>query len=196
MEAEVPLPRWRAMGPVWLLGALGAGSLAFAAARPWLSVDEATAPTTPGWDRVVAAELGGSPAATALSLVILAGWGALIVTRGRLRRALALMGLVAAVVAALVTFPAPGRLRVGATEALTEAGYPATVQFSTTGWYLLAVVGALGAVTATGLAVRWVGAWPEMGERYDRETGGRATDAADPGPDWWRAMDEGRDPTQ
>lgn len=184
------------MGPVWLLGALGAGSLALAASRPWLSVDEATAPTTPGWDRIVTPELGGSPAATALSLVILAGWGALIVTRGRLRRAVAMGGLVVAGLASLVTLPAPGRLREGATEALAEAGYPATVQFSTTGWYLLAVAGALVALTATALAVRSVASWPEMGDRYDRDEGGRATDAADPGPDWWRAMDEGRDPTQ
>jgi hypothetical protein len=63
-----------------------------------------------------------------------------------------------------------------------------------TGWWWLALVGSLLALAAAVVAVRFCGTWPEMGSRYDAP-------ATRPQPedldelDLWRAIDQGRDPT-
>jgi hypothetical protein len=130
-----------------------------------------------------------APLATALALVVLATWGVLLVTRGRFRRAiswvcgLASLGLLAAVVAAVLAAP----------DVVADAYRPygvTDIDVSRTAWSWLALA-------AAALAVRDVGRWPQMGKRYD------APGADDPQPepgersnlDLWKAMDEGRDPT-
>ena len=67
-------------------------------------------------------------------------------------------------------------------------------------WFWAAAAGALLSLVATGLAVWWAPAWPEMGSRYDAPAGTTApTPAADPAEqsnlELWKAIDEGRDPT-
>jgi hypothetical protein len=53
------------------------------------------------------------------------------------------------------------------------------------------------ALFAAVVAVRYVPGWPEMGSRYDAPTG--AAEPSDPADmedvDLWRAIDQGRDPT-
>jgi uncharacterized membrane protein (TIGR02234 family) len=65
----------------------------------------------------------------------------------------------------------------------------------------VALVGAVVALAAAAFAVRSLRAWPEMGSRYDAPTGRDRTDPARTDParmedlDLWRAIDQGRDPT-
>jgi uncharacterized membrane protein (TIGR02234 family) len=67
----------------------------------------------------------------------------------------------------------------------------------TTAWWYAGLVAALLALAAAALAVRHVSSWPEMGSRYDAPTARAEVD--DPAQmeevDLWRAIDQGRDPT-
>jgi hypothetical protein len=71
------------------------------------------------------------------------------------------------------------------------------VEVQRTAWSWAGLAGALLALAAAALAVRDVGRWPQMGRRYDAP----GADAPEPKPgeqsnlDIWKAMDEGRDPT-
>jgi uncharacterized membrane protein (TIGR02234 family) len=136
------------------------------------------------------------PLAAALGLVGLACWGVLLVTRGRVRRLLAGLGAVVAV--ALVSTVVVGRSSAlgSARTATVDLGRtPAGAH--TTGWWWVAVVGAVLALAASAFALRHVAAWPEMGSRYDAPSGGPThEDPADfDDLDLWRAIDQGHDPT-
>jgi uncharacterized membrane protein (TIGR02234 family) len=169
----------------------GLGTAALAAvcsAKPWfrLGTDR---PTTPGLrpsDTAI-----DMPLALALSLVVLAGWGAVLVTRGPLRRvvaALALvasLGVVACVVAAPFVLPDDLRDRVGPSFSAIRADQ--------TGWYLTAAVAAALATVVLGYAWRLVPRWPTMSSRYDAPG---AQPAADAPSDLWKALDQGLDPTE
>lgn len=196
------------MGPVVLAGLATAGLVAVAATRSWVDLGDATPPGVSGaampGTQTGAADPTTFPLASALSLVLLACWGVLLVTRGRVRRAFAVLaavtalGLVAAVATAAATLPASAEeAAVSTTGAAPEASW--------TGWFLVAAVGALLAVVPPVLAVRLAPGWPEMGSRYDApaaasERAGQVavTPDADAEPaerDLWRALDEGHDPT-
>lgn len=192
--------RRRTFGPVALLG-LGAGALgAVAASNPWV-VDAAatTGDPVPGIavaDPVAAA--GEMPLALALSLVTLAVWGVVLVTRGRLRRAVAALGLLAA--AGLVATIAVGlvTLQDRVAEAIREHGSASDVlatEFSA--WFFAAVVAAVASLVAASLAVAWSPAWPEMGRRYDAPGSGSVEVPPEQRSnlDLWKSMDEGQDPT-
>ena len=187
--------RRRTFGPVVLLG-LAAGTLAAVAGeRPAVtgSGDAATAVSS----RLVSFD-AHLPLVTALALVVLACWGVVLVTRGRVRRAVAALGTVAAlgaVVAALAAYSqVPDQFR----DELTLVGIR-DPDLSHTAWYWIAVVSALLATAAGTLAVAWAPAWPEMGTRYDAPGAAPAPPVAPPEEqtslDLWKAMDEGRDPT-
>jgi uncharacterized membrane protein (TIGR02234 family) len=142
------------------------------------------------------------PLVTSLALVGLAAWGVLLVTRRRVRRGAAGLALLAGLGTLAAAVLALGDLRGTVDEALAQVG--ATGGAGVTGWFVAAVVGALGLTASSGLAVRQVPAWPEMGQRYDAPaggptgsaTGGSAAQDGEVGSlDLWKAMDEGRDPT-
>jgi multisubunit Na+/H+ antiporter MnhC subunit len=186
-------------GPTVLAGIAAATLAAVAGTRPWV-VDGDAAPTgdpVPGIDLAdPVAAAGEVPVALALGLVVLAAWGVLLVTRGRVRRAvaglalLASAGLLAAVVVAAFTLPDQ------VAEAVREVGTAGDPVFSA--WFWAAAVAAVVSVATAGVAVRRVPGWPEMGSRYD------APATAEAGPvepearshlDLWKSMDEGHDPT-
>lgn len=204
-----PERRRRSFGPVVLVGLASAGALAVAGAQPWQSpeTDSVTA-------QITAAAAGGSaleaPLVTALGLVLLAAWGVVLVTRGRVRRGVALLGALAALGAAvaavvsLVLDPAAPASGIGGAE------LPARLAASPTGWAWLGVVAAVVALAAVVVAVREVPHWPEMGSRYDAP-GERTAASTSPAVevaevaerpeertnlDLWKAIDEGRDPTR
>ena len=193
--------RRRTFGPVALLG-LAAGTLgAVASSNPWVTDGDAAATGDPVPGIVLAdpvASAGEMPLALALSLVLLAVWGVVLVTRGRVRRTVAGLGLVSAT--GLVATVVVGLLTLEdrVTEAILERGpAPDVIAADFTGWFAAAAVGALASLVAAGLAVVWSPAWPEMGRRYDAPGAAPATIA--PGErsnlDLWKSMDEGRDPT-
>jgi uncharacterized membrane protein (TIGR02234 family) len=184
------------------VGGLAAGTIAAVAGnRAWVSVDDAGS-----GDSAFATALSVSgdltaPPVTATALVLLATWGVVLVTRGRPRRAVAWLGLVAALavlgfaLAAWVTRPGE----------VADDLRNLDVALGRTTWSYLGVVAGLGTVVTSVLAVRGVASWPEMGRRYDAPTG---ADGSAPVPldrdspleeqssiDLWKALDEGRDPT-
>jgi uncharacterized membrane protein (TIGR02234 family) len=135
------------------------------------------------------------PVALALALVVLAGWGAVLVTRGRFRRVvagtalLAALGVVAAVVTAPFTLPdqVRGNLPGGSED----------VSVSPTGWFVTAAVCAV--LSSVVLVLAWLRSprWPAMSSRYDAP--GNQAGAVPPGDasdtDLWKALDAGHDPT-
>ena len=192
----MPEPR-RTFAPVLGVG-LAAGILvAVAGNRTWLDYDDAA--TRAAMDAVVGGvDAGQMPLATALALVVLACWGVVLVSRGGFRRAVAVLGAVAAlgVVATVVSAwfllpdqrPEPAMLR----------GSTNMSGLSWTGWYWAAGVGSVLSVFSTASAVRWVAHWPEMGSRYDAPGAAERPEEAGEDQtslDLWRSIDEGRDPT-
>jgi len=179
---------------------LAAGVLgAVAGSNPWVVDGDAPATGDPVPGIAVAdpvAAAGEMPLALALSLVALAAWGVVLVTRGRLRRVvaglglLASAGLVATVVVGLLT------LEERVDEAILERGSDVLAS-DFTAWFFVAAVAALGSVVAATLAVAWAPAWPEMGRRYDAPGAAPAEAPREQRSnlDLWKSMDEGHDPT-
>jgi len=192
-------PRRRSFAPVVGAGVAAAGLAAVAGHQPWAS---GTAPGGLG-ELSATIEAGRVPAANALALVVLACWGVLLVTRGRVRRVVAVLAVLAALALA-VTFvvgfgSAPHQVR----DAYEQLGV-ADPDVSRTGWYWVAGVATVLTLPTTLAAVRLVPGWPEMGRRYDAPPAAGAAPAADApvappeereNLDLWKAMDEGRDPT-
>jgi len=186
----------RTFGPVVLLG-LAAGTLtAVAGNKSWAVAEgrQASRFST----LALSVDSGKMPVTTAVALVVLASWGVVLVTRGRVRRAVAAIGALASAgcVAAVVI----GWSSVTDSLRSDLAGVGVTdVSFSHAAWFWAAAVGALLSLVATVLAVRLVPTWPEMGSRYDAPVVGSEPVAVDPEDqsslELWKAMDEGRDPT-
>ncbi len=198
MADQQATARRRTFGPTVLAGVGAAGLAAVAGNQPWAAVDAASES-----DRalVEVALTGGSaefPIAGALALVCLAAWGVLLVTRGRVRRAVAVVATVAAggvLLATALGFAAvPDQVR----EAVTGLGV-VDPDVSRTWWWWVAGIAGLVATAAGVAAVRWAPSWPEMGRKYDapatRPDAGNERSASGPGPDLWRALDDGHDPT-
>jgi hypothetical protein len=184
----------KTFAPVTVLG-LASGTLAAVASnQTWVTLDvKVSGAGRPGITSVVTAD-GKMPLALALGLVVLAAWGVLLVTRGVIRRALAVLALVAAlgVVATVVVGhqTLPGSVR----DDFTDQGI-VNLPTRYTAWFWVAAVSAVVSVAATLLAVREVRDWPEMGSRYDAPGGGPVDDPQS-NLEMWKAIDEGRDPTE
>lgn len=142
-----------------------------------------------------------------LALVGLACWGVLLVARGRFRRTVAVLAVVASLgaVAALVVGgfvqddDAARDLATQLGAASFAGGEP---PIDPTPWFWVGCAGALIALAAGVAAVRFVPTWPEMGSRYDAPTSSGAGSPDDGTPveerssiDIWRSLDEGEDPT-
>jgi hypothetical protein len=170
----------RAFWPTVLLGAAGAGLAAYAGAHHWITLD-------PKQSFTPVQQTGlDSPATTALALVALAAWGVFLVTRGRVRRGLAVL----AAIAALAPIPT-----IWTTRHDLLAGHAGSTG---NGWPWVALVGCVVALAAAVVAVLKAPQWPEMGSRYDAPTD--AVVAHRPvqeqsSLDLWKSLDEGQDPT-
>jgi uncharacterized membrane protein (TIGR02234 family) len=183
-------------GPAVLVGLVSGALVAVAGNQAWAKAAEGQGIGEEVASVSVAVGEAKAPLATALALVVLAAWGVLLVTRGRFRRviswfvAVATVGLLVAVVGAL--FAAP--------DAVADAYEPyglTDIDVQRTAWCWLALVGSMLALGAAALAVRDVGRWPAMGKRYDAPGTGEGAAAPEQSShlDLWKAMDEGRDPT-
>jgi hypothetical protein len=181
--------RRRTFGPVVLVGLATAGLTAIAGHKPWLGFDAGTV-VGPG------SELN-RPEVESVALVVLAAWGVLLVTRGKVRRAIALLAAVAALAAAGLAVH--GLLEHGSsTTAVSSFSFRSVVHLHRTAWGFLALGGALVSAVAALAAFRLAPGWPEMGRKYDAPAGG-------PTPalpleeqsslDVWKAFDAGHDPT-
>jgi len=185
-----------------LVGLLAATAATVGLARPWIT---ATA-TQAGLPQIKTSVTGVEVASLggALGVVALASFGAVIATRGWVRRALgAVIVCSSAVIAYSTLRPPSGTDQVEAgLAALGWGGGP--YDMTTRPWRWLTLAAAL-LCLAAGVAVIARGhRWVAMGSRYDapasrrdgaavegRVDGGDLTDA-----DVWREIDHGRDPTQ
>jgi MFS family permease len=181
-------PRRRTGFAAVVLAGLGTAALtAVSSGKPWFRADVDYRLVTGVRDADRTADM---PLAMALSLVVLAGWGAVLVTRGRVRRAMAAVALLAGLGVVACVVVAPFTLPDQVRENLLPGSDDVSV--SPTGWFIAAAIGAVLAVVV--LAVAWLRspAWPTMSSRYDAP----ATRAAAPADtDLWKALDEGQDPT-
>jgi len=191
--------RRRTFGPVVLVGLASSGLAVLASTRPWVSVEGGAGQVAGIGPAGMATttDIGESPLAAALSLVLLATWGVVLVTRGWFRRVLAglgavtALGLVAVVVTGAVSLPDS----VAEEVAVPGADTPDPTY---TVWLLVAGVAAVLAVAACVAAVRLAPSWPEMGTRYDAPTGDATPAPQGPATslDLWRSIDDGDDPTR
>jgi len=190
--------RRRTFGPVVLVGLASAGLTAVAAAKTWATATGTNANAGHLAGATAVDSAGQVPLASALALVVLAAWGVVLVTRGLVRRVIAVVGLVAAggvvatVVYGLRTLPGNIRDEYAAIGVLdVDVRYGA--------WLWATLVGSILSVATLALAVRLAPSWPEMGSRYDAPGGaGSASRSEEPESnlDIWKALDEGRDPTE
>jgi uncharacterized membrane protein (TIGR02234 family) len=107
--------------------------------------------------------------------------------------ALLALGLVATVVVGL------GAARDNVRDGILGLGPLDCVSTRTHGWFWVAVAALPLALLPALAALRFVPSWPEMGRRYDAPTDPAPEPAKAPEEqenlDLWKAMDEGRDPT-
>lgn len=192
---EQPRPPRGTFGPVVALGLASAALGAYAASKPW--VTGTGAESAVGVASTAFGEIASSPLGTALAFVVLACWGVLLVTRGRFRRAVAGLGVLAALGYVATVAWAPFSLPEHLVEQVRVRTGGVLDETSLTGWFWLAVVAALLVLASTLLGLRLVGTWPEMGSRYDSPAGAREATTEQPTDniDIWKALDEGRDPT-
>ena len=140
------------------------------------------------------------PLAGALSLVVLAAWGVLLVTRGRVRRVVAGVGLLGS--AGVLATTVAGWWQVPDAVRDEYASYGVTVGTDPTAWYVVALVTAVGSVVADRPGRPLVPGVARDGQPVRRPgAAGAAEPAAEPvedrsSLDLWKAMDEGRDPTE
>lgn len=173
-------------GPVVLGGLGSAALLAVVSARDWFHLGKNNAIALAVPESQLRADM---PLALALALVVLGAWGVVLVTRGRVRRFVLALGVLAAVgvVACLVIAPftLPDQIREGLP---VDGGRKAEPLAA----YVLACIVAPLALAALAIGWRLAPSWPTMSSRYDAPTS--------PSPDLdeadlWKALDAGRDPT-
>ena len=181
--------RRRTFGPVVLVGLAAGGLLAIAGTNPAAESDAISGLVS--YDAQM-------PLVAALGLVVLAAWGVVLVTRGPVRRAVAVLGVLASAGALAATLAAWSDVPDRLVAEFASAGV-ADAEASLTVWFWLALLGGVLSLAATVLAVLLTPAWPEMGRRYDSPAAGATTPDApaeeQSSLDLWKAMDEGRDPT-
>ncbi|MCR6031999.1 hypothetical protein GGQ22_11130 [Nocardioides sp. zg-579] len=196
-QETVRRDRRKTFGPVVLAGLAGGTLAAVGGSRPWAEAgSDGGAAALAGY---AVSDAGEMPAATAAALVVLACWGVVLVTRRRVRRAVALLGAVAAL--GLVVAVVAGWSSTVEDVQAVYAGSGVEPDITRTAWYAASALGAVLTLVASVLAVRLAPAWPEMGSRYDAPAGGPAAPAKAVAPEdasnieLWKAMDEGHDPT-
>jgi uncharacterized membrane protein (TIGR02234 family) len=183
-----------------VLGLISAGAVAVGVSKPWV-----TATATVTGLPVITASVDGAdvaPLAGALGFVLLAGLGAVVATRGRLRRGLGLLIVVAAAVVLAAAIYPGGDTQRGIEQALSAKGWSGSPYRTGVGWWrVLTAVGGCGCLLAGALVARFGASWASMGARYDAPGSTSATAAGDlpaapTETDLWRSIDSGHDPTQ
>ncbi len=212
MTPRTSLPGY---GATLFVGLLSALAVTVGAARPWVSAQA----DVPGLPTVSATVAGADlvPAVGALGVVLLAAFGAVIATGGRVRRAVGALIVVISLVVVVVS-TAPGDSASQIEDGLAAKGWPGGPYDSHIVWWRwLVLIGAVGCGLAGASVVSRGGRWATMGARYDapsshrQDAPGSAREEAPgsmrpDGPaaqagelsesDAWKAIDSGRDPTQ
>jgi uncharacterized membrane protein (TIGR02234 family) len=196
--------RRSSFGLVLLLGLATAALMAVSTSQTWL---HATGNAAAASQKVEISGSDSAPLGLALSLVALASWGVILVSRTRARRAAAVIGVLATLgVLAVLVALWPDAESV-ARRVLTQQGASGVAGVSHGAWYWVTGVAALAQVAVLVTAIRAAPSWPSMSSRYDapgERLDPAPSDVAAPGGrageqpadlELWKALDEGRDPT-
>ncbi|MEO6470463.1 MAG: Trp biosynthesis-associated membrane protein [Aeromicrobium sp.] len=188
----------RLYGPS-VLAALAAGGIAFfASSRSWAhaSVTADGVPSAP-------IDVSGADAVAlipALALVIVTAALAVLAASIRVRRAVGILITVVAAIAIVAIARAGGSIDDAVTAAIHDS--PAFIGTNTPGsvghsvWRWVALSAFL-ASALVGLVITRFGAlWPTMGRKYDAPKAHTSTFDPETEADIWKALDDGRDPTQ
>ncbi|MGL5827536.1 MAG: Trp biosynthesis-associated membrane protein [Nocardioides sp.] len=179
-------------------GVILAAVSVFGATRSWATIE-----VRPGLvsTSLVAGLEQASPLTGSLNLVALTTWGTFLVSRTRLRRIVAYAGALAAAgaVGGQVWWLTQFESHVHAMFDSARLDSVGTVRYQSGihPWFWVTLLSSVGVVIIGVVAARAASGWPEMGRRYDapgsppRQVGDDLTSPAQV----WRALDEGRDPT-
>jgi uncharacterized membrane protein (TIGR02234 family) len=184
-------------------GLMVSGATALGMSQSWV-----TATATPQrLPRVVAEVTGGglAPLAGALAFVPLAALGAVLASRGWLRRAVGLVMTGCAIVIAVAAVRPGGSVTL-LEQGLAAKGWTAASPYTTTttAWRWIVLVAGIGCAFVGALTVLRGPNWPTMGQRYDALDAGPTAHAergaCSPGDELdeetlWRELDRGHDPT-
>ena len=187
----------RLYGPV-VLGTLAVGGLAFlAASRPWARVKLSTEGLPPDTVKVTGSD--AYPLVTALALVVITASLAVLASSGRIRVAVG-------VLTALVSAAAIGILLLdgGSLDSSFRSAVKASPAFtsgdvdpvSASAWKYVAVAAFVLAAVLGVVTARFARTWPAMSSRYDAPSARPKVAAIESESDMWKALDDGRDPTQ
>lgn len=187
----------RLYAPV-VLGTLAAGGLAFfAASRTWAHVRVAT-DGLPS-DSVDVTGADAQPLVSALAIVVVTSALAVLASSPRVRQVVgAFTVLIALAGAAIVLFGGSSLddavdRAVEASPAFTGTG---DADFTASVWKYVTVVGFVLAAALGGITARLGATWPTMSSRYDAPAARPAVTEPQSDAEMWKALDEGRDPTQ
>ena len=188
----------RLYGPS-VLGSLATGGLAFfAASRTWASttVEASGVPTA----RV---EVSGADAVAlvpALALVIVTASLAVLAASARVRRVVGLLIIVVALIGIVVILGAEGAIDKAVDSAVRDSpafiGTNAPDTVSQSVWRWVTAAGFVLSVLVGVVITRFGALWPTMGRKYDAPKAHTATEEVETESDIWKALDDGRDPTQ
>lgn len=187
----------RLYAPV-VLGTLAAGGLAFfAASRTWAHVRIATDGLPSDSVDVTGAE--AQPLASACAIVVVTAALAVLAASPRVRRVVGGFTVLVALAAGVVVLLGSSSLD-GAVDRAVEASpaYTGTGgrDFSTSIWKYVTVLGFVLAALLGGVTARLGATWPTMSSRYDAPAARPAVSDPQSDAEMWKALDEGRDPTQ
>jgi len=205
--ADGPAARRQAppYAPTLLAGLIGAVTVTVGVSKPWAaaSANQRGLPTI--HVSVTGADL--VPLAGALGVVVLAAFGAVIATRGMVRRGIGVLIVLGSLVV-LVSALRPGGAIDALQEALSNKGWSGG-DYSTSSpvWRWLVLAGSLVCAVAGAATATYGAGWSTMGRQYDAPTAAKARPATrresahGNGEDLteaevWREIDQGRDPTQ
>jgi uncharacterized membrane protein (TIGR02234 family) len=180
-----------------VLATLAAGGLAFfAAGRTWAHVVVAT-PGLPK-DPVDVSGSDAQPLVAALALVVVTSALAVLASSPRVRRGVGVFTVLVALAGIVVVVTGGSSLEDSVTRAVRDsAAFTSTMPGYDTSLWRIVTVAAFVLAAAFGAMTAWWGPrWPTMGSRYDAPSAHPETVAPQSDADMWKALDEGRDPTQ
>ena len=180
-----------------VLATLAAGGLAaLSASRTWAHVVIAT-DGLPS-DSVDVSGSDAQPIVTALAVVIVTAALAVLAASARVRRGVGVFTVLVALTGTAVVLAGHGSVDDAVQRAIRESpAFTSTVpDYDTSGWRIVTVV-AFAVAALLGGVTAWFGhTWPTMGSRYDAPNAHPEPTGPDSEADMWKALDEGRDPTQ
>ncbi len=182
-----------------VLGTLAIGGLAFlAASRTWAAATIQAKGLPPA-----ALKVSGSdavPLVPALALVVVAAALAVLAASARVRRVVGVLVIVVAVIAIVAILRASGAIDAAVVSAVHDS--PAFIgsnmprDVSHGAWRWIALLAFAFAAVIGSVIARFGADWPTMGRKYEAPTAHTIGAEDESESDIWKALDEGRDPTQ